>query len=68
MTRVEDKAIHFVPTPLDPDAQVDVAVDWGRRFDHMQQHSGEEDAVNGTLLKQASDITRFLSSDASDLI
>ena len=34
-------AVHYLPRPLEVGAEVAVEVDWGRRFDHMQQHSGE---------------------------
>jgi len=33
-------AIHYVAAPLDVDSEVRVTVDWARRWDHMQQHSG----------------------------
>lgn len=33
-------AVHFTQEPLKEGAQVEIEVDWGRRFDHMQQHSG----------------------------
>ena len=32
---------HIVDRPVPPGTAVDCAVDWARRFDHMQQHSGE---------------------------
>uniref|UniRef100_A0A8C8YX51 Alanyl-tRNA editing protein Aarsd1 n=1 Tax=Prolemur simus TaxID=1328070 RepID=A0A8C8YX51_PROSS len=35
------QADHFTQTPLIPGSQVLVRVDWERRFDHMQQHSGQ---------------------------
>lgn len=34
------EADHFTQTPLTPGTEVLVRVDWERRFDHMQQHSG----------------------------
>uniref|UniRef100_A0A8B9PE05 CS domain-containing protein n=1 Tax=Apteryx owenii TaxID=8824 RepID=A0A8B9PE05_APTOW len=34
------EAVHFVRTALEPGAQVLLSLDWERRFDHMQQHSG----------------------------
>ncbi|KAF7662451.1 hypothetical protein LDENG_00235460 [Lucifuga dentata] len=34
-------AIHFVGSPLEVGQEVQVKVDWERRFDHMQQHSGQ---------------------------
>jgi len=33
-------AVHYTPVPLDVGRQVNVMVDWNRRWDHMQQHSG----------------------------
>ena len=32
---------HIVEHPLDPGAKVMGIIDWPRRFDHMQQHSGQ---------------------------
>lgn len=33
-------AVHLTEEPLAEGAEVEIEVDWGRRFDHMQQHSG----------------------------
>ena len=33
--------IHLCDKPITPDAEADGGIDWARRFDHMQQHSGE---------------------------
>ena len=33
--------VHLCDAPLEVGAQVTGAIDWERRFDHMQQHSGE---------------------------
>lgn len=41
VTRRGAQADHFTQTPLSPGSQVQVRVDWERRFDHMQQHSGK---------------------------
>lgn len=41
VTRQGPEAIHFVGSPLEEGQEVQVKVDWERRFDHMQQHSGE---------------------------
>ncbi|CAH2301984.1 alanyl-tRNA editing Aarsd1 [Pelobates cultripes] len=41
ITRLGPDAVHFISTPLEIGAQVLVKVDWERRFDHMQQHSGQ---------------------------
>ena len=32
--------VHYLPQAPEP-AQVECSVDWGRRFDHMQQHTGQ---------------------------
>ncbi|NXN28678.1 AASD1 protein, partial [Nycticryphes semicollaris] len=40
VTRRGPEAVHFVPAPLEPGATVLLSLDWDRRFDHMQQHSG----------------------------
>ena len=36
-----DAVVHLCAGPLEPGAAVEGALDWDRRFDHMQQHSGE---------------------------
>ncbi|XP_029428420.1 alanyl-tRNA editing protein Aarsd1-B-like isoform X2 [Rhinatrema bivittatum] len=41
VTRQGPDAVHFVQTSLNPDSAVHVKLDWERRFDHMQQHSGQ---------------------------
>lgn len=40
ITRRGADAVHFVTTEISPDTDVDLEVDWTRRFDHMQQHTG----------------------------
>jgi alanyl-tRNA synthetase len=38
----DDGAVwHVVDAPLPADAEVKAEVDWARRFDHMQQHTGQ---------------------------
>ncbi|KAK9360995.1 Threonyl/alanyl tRNA synthetase [Lipomyces starkeyi] len=34
-------ALHRVPKHIEPNTPVKLEVDWKRRFDHMQQHSGQ---------------------------
>ncbi|XP_078012185.1 putative protein PTGES3L isoform X3 [Phascolarctos cinereus] len=41
VTRRGSEAEHFLLTPLAPGSRVQVQLDWDRRFDHMQQHSGQ---------------------------
>ena len=36
-----EQIIHLCDGPLEVGSQVNGAIDWARRFDHMQQHSGE---------------------------
>ncbi|KAJ7313423.1 hypothetical protein JRQ81_004781 [Phrynocephalus forsythii] len=41
VTRQGPGALHFIQTPLEPGNEVHLVLDWDRRFDHMQQHSGQ---------------------------
>ncbi|XP_059180323.1 alanyl-tRNA editing protein Aarsd1-like isoform X1 [Centropristis striata] len=41
VTRQGAEAVHFVGSPLEVGQEVQLKVDWERRFDHMQQHSGQ---------------------------
>lgn len=41
VVRQGSEALHFVSSPLEEGQEVHLKVDWERRFDHMQQHSGE---------------------------
>ncbi|XP_048871172.1 alanyl-tRNA editing protein Aarsd1 [Brienomyrus brachyistius] len=41
VTRQRAEAVHFVSSPLEVGLEVQLKVDWDRRFDHMQQHSGQ---------------------------
>lgn len=34
-------AVHIASSPLEVGTSVDIQLDWSRRFDHMQQHSGQ---------------------------
>lgn len=45
------KAVHIVDEPLEPGTQVKLQVDWDRRLDIMQQHTGQHllSAVFDTL-------------------
>jgi alanyl-tRNA synthetase len=41
-TRADDKAVlHLLDAPLTADSEVSCSVDWRRRFDFMQQHTGQ---------------------------
>ncbi|XP_072401510.1 alanyl-tRNA editing protein Aarsd1-B [Diabrotica undecimpunctata] len=41
IVRKEDKAVHYVSQELAQGTTVEQKIDWERRFDHMQQHSGQ---------------------------
>jgi len=42
VSRAADGQIwHRTPSPLEPGTEVEAQVDWARRYDHMQQHSGQ---------------------------
>jgi len=36
-----DEVVHVLAAPLTEGARVTGEIDWGRRFDHMQQHTGQ---------------------------
>jgi hypothetical protein len=38
--RKRSQAVHYVDKALEAGSSVQVELDWNRRFDHMQQHSG----------------------------
>ena len=40
VTRAGSNALHFLESPLEPGEEARQVVDWPRRFDNMQQHSG----------------------------
>lgn len=44
----EGQLLHYTDRPLTPGDTVEGEIDWQRRFDHMQQHSGEH-IVSGLI-------------------
>lgn len=44
--RRKDAAVHFTLEPLIEGDKVQQKIDWDRRFDHMQQHSGKIEHIN----------------------
>ena len=38
---VDEDVMHVLSAPLEPGAAVTGEIDWSRRFDHMQQHTGQ---------------------------
>ena len=49
VTRRGADAVHFVESALPVGKLVKQKIDWERRLDHMQQHSGTRPFVNSTL-------------------
>lgn len=45
-----DEIIHYCDQPLDPGTEITGEIDWARRFDNMQQHTGEH-IVSGLVHK-----------------
>ena len=41
VTRCGASAVHLVTTAVSVDTEVTVTIDWDRRWEHMQQHSGK---------------------------
>ncbi|MEQ8764094.1 MAG: alanyl-tRNA editing protein [Planctomycetota bacterium] len=39
--KIEGVVVHWTDAPVLPDASVTLRLDWERRFDHMQQHTGQ---------------------------
>lgn len=39
--RQKARAVHYVDSALEEGSTVPVELDWDRRIDHMQQHSGQ---------------------------
>ncbi len=46
--RVNNQIIHYVSQPMEPNETVHGKIQWDRRFDHMQQHTGEH-IVSGLI-------------------
>ena len=49
MIKVERRgatAVHYALGELTPGSEVNIKVDWERRFDHMQQHTGMRAVYN----------------------
>ncbi len=64
----EDRIAHLLADPLEAAGPVRGSVDWSRRFDHMQQHTGQHllSAVLHELFGQAT-ISVHFGRDASTL-
>ena len=62
MLRRGTTAIHYVCEEIPEGSEVDLAIDWSRRFDHMQQHSGKHFYMISSLLVGLSPLHRFFAS------
>ena len=64
----DDRIAHRLATPAPPADAVDAVVDWTRRFDHMQQHSGQHllSAVFEELYRLKT-VSFHLGSDSSTI-
>ena len=64
----EDRIIHVLAAPLAVGQSVEGRIDWARRFDHMQQHSGQHllSAVFDQLC-QAPTVSFHLGADSSTI-
>jgi len=71
VTRRVADAVHFVESALPVGKLVKQKIDWERRLDHMQQHSGKGASVNNALClyrrNQHGMKTRLLSLDIQAL-
>lgn len=56
MLRREDKAIHYTDEPFAEGEVVHQVVDWNRRVDHMQQHSGQH-LISGVMERDLKYVT-----------
>ena len=41
MVEEEGRVVHVLSEPVAADSEVECEIDWVRRFDHMQQHTGQ---------------------------
>lgn len=65
IVRESDKAVlHVVDQPVTED-QVNASIDWGRRFDHMQQHTGQHILTQAFVQTAGLNTVGFHLSDAS---
>lgn len=64
----EDTVWHFVRQPFSAGTQVEGHIDWPRRFDHMQQHTGQH-LLSAVFLRevQASTVSFHLGESTSTI-
>jgi alanyl-tRNA synthetase len=65
---VEGDVVHVLSSPLTEGAAVRGQIDWTRRFDHMQQHTGQH-VLSAALVRvcNAATVSFHLGSDASTI-
>jgi alanyl-tRNA synthetase len=65
---VEGDVVHVLSSPLPEGAAVRGLIDWARRFDHMQQHTGQH-VLSAALVRvcNAATVSFHLGSDASTI-
>jgi len=65
---VEGEVVHILASPLEEGAAVHGEIDWTRRFDHMQQHTGQH-VLSAALVHvcQAPTVSFHLGSDTSTI-
>jgi alanyl-tRNA synthetase len=65
---VEGEVVHILASPLGEGAVVHGEIDWTRRFDHMQQHTGQH-VLSAALVHvcQAATVSFHLGSDTSTI-
>ena len=65
---VEGDVVHVLSLPLTEGAAVRGQIDWARRFDHMQQHTGQH-VLSAALVRvcNAATVSFHLGSDASTI-
>ena len=64
----EDDVIHVLSAPLAAGATVECTIDWRRRFDHMQQHTGQH-LLSAVLIEMfgAETVSFHMGSDVSTI-
>ena len=58
----DDEIVHVLPEPL-PEGQVEGAIDWRRRFDYMQQHTGQHILSQSFVEKLGAETVSFHLSE-----
>ena len=54
---VDGTIVHYTDRPLEEGSEVEGSIDWGRRWDHMQQHTGQH-LLSRVVLDEFDAVTR----------